>query len=106
MKPTEPGSTVFKRLHTGSGLGYTGVCYIQSTYRDPAGIDVVSSLLLLISLQQPDPRVVVGEDVTEAVLHAVGGQFRGTDDLLPPHLLQVLSTTSPVNSRLQAGLVC
>ena len=48
-KPAEHGNTDFKQLHTAPGQSHTGVRYTQSTYRDPADIDLVSSLLLLTS---------------------------------------------------------
>lgn len=53
---------------------------------DVVGVDVVGALLVVDGLQLV-ARVVVGEDVGEAVLGAVARQVRGRARLLAPHVL-------------------
>lgn len=53
------------------------------------GVDVVGALLVVDGLQLV-ARVVVGQDVGEAVLGPVAGQVRRRARLLAPHVLQLL----------------
>ena len=54
-----------------------------------AGVDVVASLLVISRLEL-DPAVVVGEDVGEPVLGSVHRQVRGSAQLVPANVLQLL----------------
>ena len=56
---------------------------------DEVGVDVVAPVLVVGGLEL-DPAVVVGEDVGEPVLGSVHRQVRGSAQLVPAHVLQLL----------------
>lgn len=68
--------------------------------RHVVGVDVVAAVLLVVRRLQLEARVVVRQDVGEAVLGPVHGQVGRRACLLSPHVLQLLKLLAETEVRV------